>query len=107
LLVAPADPANFGLVDRFPKTTLPFPSILVGSTNDPWMEVQDASRWASVWGSEFINAGALGHINAESGLGDWPFGLIQLRRLVSRASNVDQMKNNIDSICHQPEIFPL
>ncbi len=60
---------------------LPFPSILVGSTNDPWMRLEDARYWAKVWGSEFVNAGALGHINADSGLGCWRNGLTLLQQL--------------------------
>jgi hypothetical protein len=39
--------------------------------------------WAGRWGSEFVNVGALGHINADSGLGDWRLGLSLLRRLAA------------------------
>lgn len=81
LLVAPADPAKFGVAEQVSGIKLPCPSIVVGSTNDPWMESRHAARWAKTWGSEFVNAGALGHINAESELGDWQFGQDLLRRL--------------------------
>lgn len=85
LLVAPADPAKFGVTEQVTGIRLPFPSIVVGSTNDPWMESRHAARWAKTWGSEFINAGALGHINAESELGDWQFGQRLLQRLALTA----------------------
>ena len=82
LLVAPADPQKFGVVERVRDVRLPMPSILIGSTNDPWMSGGWAVYWADRWGSEFFNAGPLGHINAESGLGDWRFGLFCLQQLV-------------------------
>ena len=34
------------------------------------------------WGAQFIDHGACGHINADSGLGDWPEGRALLRSLV-------------------------
>ncbi|MFL6673404.1 MAG: RBBP9/YdeN family alpha/beta hydrolase [Massilia sp.] len=84
LLVAPADPHKFGVERELAGIRLPIPAILVGSEDDPWMSAARAARWAGEWGCEFVNAGALGHINAESGLGDWEFGLAQLARLVQR-----------------------
>jgi predicted alpha/beta hydrolase family esterase len=86
LLVAPADPDKFGLTKELLDVKLPCPSIVVGSSNDPWMEAHQAAYWAQVWGSEFINAGALGHVNSESGLGDWLFGLSLLQRLAVTAN---------------------
>ncbi|MGZ3240825.1 MAG: RBBP9/YdeN family alpha/beta hydrolase [Burkholderiaceae bacterium] len=85
LLVAPADPAKFRVAGQLRNVTLSCHSIVIGSTNDPWMEACRVIEWANVWGSEFINAGELGHINAESGLGDWLCGLTQLERLFLRA----------------------
>jgi uncharacterized protein len=86
LLVAPADPAKFGLEERLEHLSLPIPSILIGSQNDPWMDCERAARWAGRWGSDFLNAGNLGHINADSDIGDWLFGLAQLQRLAFRFS---------------------
>jgi predicted alpha/beta hydrolase family esterase len=82
LLVAPADPQKFGVAERLHQVRLPMPSIVIGSTNDPWMTGSRAAHWADRWGSDFFNAGPLGHINAESGLGDWRFGLFCLQQLV-------------------------
>jgi uncharacterized protein len=82
LLVAPADPIKFNVVEGV-QQALPFPSVVVASSNDPWMRAARAVHWAQVWGSEFVEAGALGHINAESGLGDWPAGQDLLRQLAA------------------------
>jgi predicted alpha/beta hydrolase family esterase len=84
LLVAPADPAKFGVAEVLQDVLLPFPSIVVGSTNDPWMQARRAAQWAKRWGGEFVNAGAKGHINAESDLGDWGFGHELVRRLLRK-----------------------
>jgi predicted alpha/beta hydrolase family esterase len=61
-----------GLVARA-AAKLPFPSILVGSENDP-CSVARAQAMAQGWGSRFVNAGAAGHINTASGLGLWEAG---------------------------------
>lgn len=84
LLVAPADPGKFGLEQRLESVRLPISTILIGSENDPWMSAGKAAYWAERWGSEFLNAGKLGHINAESDIGDWLFGLSHLQRLASK-----------------------
>jgi uncharacterized protein len=88
LLVAVPDPDG----SDFPKTAtgfevtptqpLPFASIVVTSTNDPYGTAEYASRLANAWGSRLVNIGARGHINADSDLGAWPDGyklLTQLR----------------------------
>lgn len=85
LLVAPADPFKFGVDDLLPHEPLPFPSVIVGSTNDHWMTLERAAHWADLWGSDFVNLGAAGHINAESGFGPWPEGLALFERLRRRA----------------------
>ena len=87
LLVAPADPDKFGVADLLPALALPCPSIMISSSNDPWMRADNAARWATRWGCELVEGAALGHINAESGLGDWPAGAALLRRLAEQAHN--------------------
>ncbi len=81
LLVAPADPARFGLAAALPREPLGFPSILVASANDPWMKFARAAHWSRRWGSRLINLGRAGHINAESGYGPWPRGPALLGKL--------------------------
>jgi len=94
LLVAPADPARFGplgLADEgagaqdvgpwLPSAQLGFPCAVVASRNDPWVKLTVAAHWADRWGACFIDIGAAGHINVESGFGPWPQGLELLASL--------------------------
>jgi len=86
LLVAPSDvetphyaafpTTGFGLM---PLRRLPFPSKLVVSSTDEWVTLARAQQFASAWGSELVNIGPAGHINAASGYGPWPAGLEMLR----------------------------
>jgi predicted alpha/beta hydrolase family esterase len=89
LFVAPAD-ADFSKRLAFvigfapiPHTKLPFKSIVVASTNDIYAKLERSKKFADDWGSEFVNLGKKGHINAVSGLGDWEEGKEILRRLTS------------------------
>ncbi|MGN1057635.1 MAG: RBBP9/YdeN family alpha/beta hydrolase, partial [Comamonas sp.] len=61
---------------------LPFPSILVGSRNDPYCSLERAQQMAQAWGSQWVNAGAAGHINSDSGLGAWDAGHALLQQLI-------------------------
>jgi len=87
LLVAPGDPERDELRGVLPswapivRDRLPFPSLLLGSHDDPYCSLAKAQSLADAWGSRFIDCGPCGHINAESGLGDWPDGLALLREL--------------------------
>lgn len=96
LLVAPPE-VEQGKVDerlaRFapvPSQALPFPSILAASRDDPWIAFGRARRLARLWKSRFVDAGWLGHINADSGVRDWPFGQYLLRQLSSAAEPANQ-----------------
>ncbi len=88
LLVAPADvdrPDAPGQLTDFapiPRQRFPFPSIVVASSNDPYLALGRARELAEAWGSTFVEIGSAGHINSESGLGDWPEGKRMLRRLL-------------------------
>jgi uncharacterized protein len=64
---------------------LPFPSICVISSNDPFCGLAAGRQMAQAWGSECVELGDKGHINAESGLGDWPQGRAMLERLAAQA----------------------
>jgi uncharacterized protein len=82
LLVAPpSDEAlireGAGAFAPTPSAPLPFPSLLVASQNDPFSEYQFAEDKAAQWGSRLVAAGEAGHINADSGHGPWPEGLMQ------------------------------
>ncbi|WDR05472.1 alpha/beta hydrolase [Devosia rhodophyticola] len=78
---APPEAAPFSPIPRDP---LPFPSMLVASTNDPYCSVDRAAEFATCWGSDFHQAGEAGHFNIESGHGPWPEGLLMFTRLMQR-----------------------
>lgn len=54
-----------------PLTPLPFPSLLVASEDDPYASVAFTRALAESWGSRWQSIGAAGHINGDSGLGEW------------------------------------
>ena len=80
LLVAPPDveradfPESVRGFAPMPRSRLPFKAVVVASSNDPWCELPKARDWAAAWGADFHDIGTHGHINSESGLGDWPQG---------------------------------
>lgn len=84
LLVAPADPERHAVLSDFapvPFQKLPYRNILVASSNDPYCPVRLAGAYARAWGSEFVRLQDAGHINTESGHGDWPLGIALLQSL--------------------------
>jgi hypothetical protein len=89
LLVAPADPERRSILSDFapvPARKLPYRSVLVASSNDPYCPVRLAGAYARAWGSEFVRIQNGGHINIESGHGEWPLGAALLQSL---AGDVD------------------
>ncbi|MFD1951032.1 RBBP9/YdeN family alpha/beta hydrolase [Sphingomonas arantia] len=93
LLVAPPDVDRHDVRDELrdfgpsPRVLLPFPSIVVASTDDPYACFQRSFDMARDWGSHFVDAGPLGHLNAASGLGWWREGQDLLDRLTGVATN--------------------
>lgn len=89
LLVAPPDPDAAGFpaaAHGFAATTLvalPVPTTVVASTDDPYDPDRYAERAAAAWGSTYVEVGAAGHLNADSGLGDWPQGFALLEALLA------------------------
>jgi hypothetical protein len=89
LLVAPPDPDAPSFPDvatgfrPLPLQRLPFASVLVASESDDYSSIEFSARVASAWGSRFVNAGRAGHLNAASGLGDWPAGRAALDDLLA------------------------
>jgi len=84
LFVAPADPERRGVLADFapvPYQKLPYRSVLVASSNDPFCPVRLAGAYARAWGSEFVRLNEAGHINVDSGHGEWPLGLALLQSL--------------------------
>jgi len=91
LLVAPGDVERDDLRQLIPgwapivRQPLPFPSVLIAANDDPYCEAARSRQMAADWGARFVDAGAGGHLNAESGLGDWPQG----RQLLNEISTKD------------------
>jgi predicted alpha/beta hydrolase family esterase len=87
LLVSPPDPMgptfpseakDFGPV---PLVRLPFPTIVVASSDDPYLSIAFARRCAEKWGSRLCEAGPRGHLSASDNLGEWPLGKALLAEL--------------------------
>lgn len=80
LVAPPSDETLIALgLDDFaptPSAPLPFPSVLVASHDDPHGTYEFAETKAREWGSRLVAAGEAGHINADSGHGPWPEGLM-------------------------------
>ncbi|MFC8453778.1 RBBP9/YdeN family alpha/beta hydrolase [Kitasatospora sp. NPDC057223] len=86
LLVAPPDIdwAEVPQLEGFrpvPLQPLPFPSIVVAGSDDPWATPERSRLFARSWGARYVDIGPYGHINAQSGLGGWPDGLALLAEL--------------------------
>jgi hypothetical protein len=86
MLVAPADPRRFDLEHLLPQTKLACPSVVIASSDDPWLKLPIAALWAERWGSGFRSIAKAGHINTDSGFGPWPEGLEILCALQESAS---------------------
>jgi uncharacterized protein len=90
MLVAPCDPCQMGAhpaIARFGEVSqrrLPIVSVLVASANDPYATFTRSGVFASQWGSQLIEAGELGHINAQSNLGAWRWGQNILETLIAK-----------------------
>jgi len=75
----PSGPTGFA---PCPLIRLPFKSIVVASTNDPFVTLERAKIFATAWGSELVILDSAGHINAASGHGPWPEGERLLDKLM-------------------------
>ncbi len=91
LLVAPPDVEKEGVDERLARFApvmhrpLEFPSVVVASRDDPYISFERARRLARIWGSRLVDAGWFGHINAESGIRNWPFGRYLLGQMLAAA----------------------
>ena len=88
LLVAPPDtaradmPPQLSTWRRIAQAPLPFPALVLYSSDDPFCAQERAQAMAAAWQVQAHCEGACGHLNAASGLGDWPEGLARLRALL-------------------------
>jgi len=67
-----------------PAGALRMPSLIVASSNDPFGTMRYARERAEAWGSDLVDIGAAGHVNGQSGLGDWPDGRTLLTAFAAR-----------------------
>lgn len=80
LLVAPADVERPDAAEPLrafaplPVGALPFPALLVGSETDRAAALGRARLMASLWETDFLNLGAVGHINVAAGFHQWEQG---------------------------------
>ena len=92
LLVAPSD------VERgdYPKyitgfiplylQALPFPSIVVASTNDHVTDFERAEYFADIWGSKLVEIENGGHLEKMQGNEDWSEGIQLLKELAGKST---------------------
>jgi predicted alpha/beta hydrolase family esterase len=67
-----------------PRQVLPFPSLLVSSSNDEFCSQSVSKQLAADWGSVWVDAGEAGHINTNSGHGPWPEGMMRFAGFLSK-----------------------
>jgi uncharacterized protein len=90
LLVAPPDterddtPPQLHNWRPILRQALPFRSIVVTSRDDPFCSAARGAEMATDWEATLRDIGARGHINGDSGLGDWPQGHAWLIELSGR-----------------------
>ena len=90
LLVAPPDTEREDMAPQvttwrpIPRQRLPFPATLLYSDDEPYCSAPRTLQMAADWGAAAVSVGAAGHVNGDSGLGDWPVGLAHLARLAER-----------------------
>jgi predicted alpha/beta hydrolase family esterase len=95
MLVAPSDveapsyPVDANGFAPIPMTALPFPSLVVASTDDPFAELARSKAWASAWGSGIVEIADAEHINGDSGFGPWPEGLALLEQFSTQLKSVE------------------
>ena len=87
-LVAVPDPHG----PRFPRGVtgfaepasleLPCPALVIASQDDEYAPLDFARETARHWNADFLDAGRLGHINADSGVGQWEEGRALLAEFV-------------------------
>ena len=96
LLVAPPDveheaaPREVAAFAPVPDAPLPFPATVVVSDDDPFCAPGRSAQFATAWRAARVSIGPRGHINAESGLGDWAEGRALLDDLARKNSHGNQ-----------------
>jgi uncharacterized protein len=71
-------------VASLPTEPLPFKTLVIASRDDLYGTYEEAEDLARAWGADLADAGNSGHINAESGHGPWPEGLMRFAGFLKR-----------------------
>jgi len=74
-----------------PRLTLPFPSVMVASRNDPFIAIESLREWAGILGSEFVDVGNRHHIGSAAGLGEWIEGRVLFDHFLANLPNRTSM----------------
>ncbi|MEY2874493.1 MAG: hypothetical protein RLZZ373_1864 [Pseudomonadota bacterium] len=98
LLVAPPDTERADMPPQLHnwrpirRSRLPFAAVAVVSSNDPYCAPDRAAGLCADWGVTSVDAGPRGHLNDDSGLGDWPEGLALVTGLVAALVNAPSVQ---------------
>jgi predicted alpha/beta hydrolase family esterase len=57
-----------------PRTLLPFPALVITSSNDPYGDTSYQAKVASDWRAGWLCVGDFGHLNSSAGVGSWAVG---------------------------------
>ena len=79
---APGFPTAISGFQQLPLNSLPFPSKIIASTNDPYCSKERSEYFAQAWGSELSFIGDQGHINASAGFGAWEEGFKEFQEWI-------------------------
>jgi predicted alpha/beta hydrolase family esterase len=87
-LAAPADvdreacPEPLKNFAPIPRASLPFPTLVAASKDDPYAAFERSAALAEAWGARLHAVEKGGHLNATSGFGPWPDGEALLQELM-------------------------
>lgn len=84
----PAFPPQARSFARPPETPFRFPGLIVASSNDPYAGAGHVRARSMQWGTRLVELGELGHINAGSGIGNWPKGMALLETFLEETAPV-------------------
>lgn len=108
ILVAPASPARFSenghilpeqdgtqtIKHLLPTRPLGVTGLVIASENDPWMPFNQAARLAKNFGFPTINLGLSGHINVDSGHGQWPLIDVLISNFIYQIESANRLLPN-------------
>jgi predicted alpha/beta hydrolase family esterase len=91
-IVAPSPPPEALANASTEHLKLAFPSVIVGTDDHPEFAAPEAQRLADQMGGAFVGAGAAGRLDAQSGHGPWPEGLMRLGWFLKRLGTTEMKR---------------